>query len=318
MKKLLVVLFASMLVLSMAVVSMAAMTIKGDFRYEVISDSTKTGDEEISDNPDFRLIFDGPVSDTLSVHLQMRTAGIIKQQELTENTWDDTNSVNVATKYKFGSFYADEYWFLFTKSWGTMKVGSWDWKDTPSRILVKSNGNNIVPRNEVQVAVDVPFESGLYTGILYNLDQSSDLKVGDGSYALKVGFKTDLFGVEVNTEDYGLANGSSVLAYDLFYNINSDMKVYLYARDPKTDASDGADAENILGFLWKNIAGSKVQASLEYGIDAQGTAPNEWNQIGLQVKVPFKNGLGLEFEHTNSFSAGEEQTKDVLRFVAKY
>lgn len=314
MKKLLVVLLAAMMIVSVAAAAMAAVTVKGDFRYDFTMDSAKEGQDSVVDTPDLRLQFSGNVNDNLSAYMQIRTKNA-GQQTVTDNIYDDDPLVldNETKDYKVGSFYADEYHITLKQSFGTFKVGNWDWKTTPSRVNLKSNGFNVFPRTQTTLALDVPFESGLFAGIAYALDGNSPAAsdVEDGGYDVKVGYKADVFGVEVHYFDTKTAAEATNIALDVYYQATDNIKAYVYANDPDSKATD-ADVDPVIGASFSNFLGEKSKVSLEYAVDKECNDRN-FNPYFLTVSVPTATGIIFEVEHSNYMDGTEEETKTVVR-----
>ncbi len=321
MKKLVVLMISIVLILSIASISSAAVTVNTDFRYEYINISGNDKNQaangsqaEAYDNADFRIIVDyaPDTNPKYSGHMQLRT----------QTTGKPTTEQNYNLNSQL-DFYADEYWINWQKSWGNIRIGNWDWKITPSRVLVKASGNNIFPRSQSSLAIDVPLGSVFYTGANYVIDGSSDSKVRDGAYDLKLGFKTQKVGLELHGYDCNTTSGVETgTAWDLWYQAFDSVKFYVYGHDVEYTNSD-PDPETIFGILFTNLGGVKgAQISLEYGIDK--TDPiiftKEYNQYGLQAIYPFASGWQVEYELTNLYmklTSADVETKHLLRLRLK-
>lgn len=283
MKKLLVLLVSAALVLSMAAVSMAAVNVSADWRAEWVSqDSVNDGDLGFSKH-DLRFNFDGKVSDTIDAHLQISFDG--------EKTF--------ATK---------EYWATFNQSWGTFQAGAWDYKLYPSRVLIKPHGYNALNEKKMQFVATVPFANGFSFGAFMIPDLKDDMMDWD----LKVAYKADKWGAEVHIgEDEALTDGDYV-AFDVYYQPIKNLKVFAFGIDTenaytKKDSSTGKitnrwndDFAAAIGAQWSKIAGSKLTASLEVGLEEAGKYDgNDFTPVAVQVKYEFNNKLALEVEYTN-------------------
>ncbi len=325
MKKLLVLVVTVAMLLSIAAVSLGAVTTSASFRFELIDDaSVKTSQGKTVDNADFRVTFAGKISDTVDASYTARV----------QTTGKPGNTVTVSgTSGKTDdSLYADEYFFNFKQSWGTVKVGAFDYKVHPSRILAKAANNNIyVERNPTMTTVNIPIgDSGFYTGGAYVIDGSSSA-LRDNAYNVKLGYAVGKkYGVELNYYETGVqkvkttAAGKSplesALNWDAFYQATDKIKVYVYGTDPKyynpTNFVGGEayEQETLLGVLFTKIADTNLQASFEYSIDKRKASGVEWdeNPYGIQAIYKFNNGLRLEYELTNVNAKND--AKNLLRF----
>jgi hypothetical protein len=269
------------MVLSFAAVSMAAVNVSADWRAEWQYQDT-TGDDWAFSKYDLRFNFDGKVSDTIDAHLQIAYDNSVKDT--------DKDIIGITVK---------EYWATFKQSWGTLQAGTWDYKLIPSRVLIKPNGLNCINDKTMQFVATIPFgDTGLSAAFLViPTDAPATLK-----WDAKLGYKADAWGVEghYGYDDSQVSAKNNFWAVDAYYQINKDIKVFAFAVDsegalkPKAWEDQTATA---IGAQWKNIAGSKLTASLEYGITALGA--NLDNPIAAQFKYGFNNKLALEVEYTN-------------------
>lgn len=291
MKKFLVVLMAAMMIFSLAAVSMAAATVEGDWRTEFGYAKSEENDDIDFMKNDLRLNFKGQVSDTVDAYMQ----------------------------YTFGTEVALKEWYVtFKQSWGTIKTGQWDNKIIPSRVLLKPHGKNCVNTKSFDMLVDVPVGDALTFGVWFK-----PTLVDSKAYDLKAAYKGDSFGVEahigdLNTDDKDLYD--EYYSLDLYYNINSDIKVFAYAvnfDEKYTNAkaeklSWDKELAPVVGATFKNIAGSKLTASLEYSLVE---ASDDYTPYGLQLKYGFNNKVNLEFEYTN---VDKDNNKLVIRPRVKF
>lgn len=312
MKKLLVVLLAAMMVLSIAAVSMAAATVEGDWRAEWIQQDSKTEDIDFN-KYDLRFNIKGQVSDTVDAYLQLAFDG---------------SSDQPTTKIK-------EYKVNFNQSWGKVTAGAWDAKYIPSRVLLKPHGVNCQNNKSMQILVDVPFGDAFYGGLLFDPTLAED----DMEYDVKFGYKADSFGVELHYADVNPAyDDSKYIAIDAYYNINDSIKVFAYAiqaEEPKLvvvgQDEDGDDIiENIngglqrweeelapvIGATFKNIGGSKLTASFEYALcDGDMDKDTDYTPYAVKLTYGFNNKVNLEVEYQN---VNEDDNKLIIRPRVKF
>ncbi len=356
MKKLLVLVVTVAMLLSIAAVSLAAVTTTADFRYEIIKDASKTASQDAwTDNADFRIKFAGKVSDTIDASLMLRAQTKVKPGTASASLSTTTTSVpalnsnnqpvldsngnptyvNVIKSVSVSneaasSIYADEFFFNFKQTWGTVKVGAFDYKVHPSRILAKACDNNIfVERNPTMVTANIPIgETGLYTGGAYVIDGSSD-KLRDNAYDFMLGYKFGkAAGVELHYYETAAkrANGNlkKTFNYDAYYQVTNTFKAYVYGTDPtyynlNNNASNVKfEQETMLGLLFTKIAGTNLQASFEYSIDERKASNTEWDEhpYGVQAIYTFKNNLRLEYELTNVNAKND--AKNLFRFRVQF
>jgi len=291
MKKLLVVLLAAMMVLSIAAVSMAAATVEGDFRAEWTKEDGTANEDIKFGKSDLRLKFKGNVSDTVDAYM------IIANEK--------------------GAFKHKEYAVTLNQDWGKVQAGNWDYKLIPSRVLAKPHGVNCVNAggSGMQWAFDIPVGDGANFGLWLIPDLSEDVM----DYDVKFGYKGDGFGAEihygvVNDPALALANlDANYYSFDFYYNVADNIKAFIYGinfNDEmnawQTVSSKKAlfwdeDLAPVIGATFSNIGGSKLTASLEYGlVDAiDFSNGDKFAQMALQLKYSFTNKVALEVEYYN-------------------
>lgn len=303
MKKLLVVLLAAMMVLSIAAVSMAAATVEGDWRVEWVQDDTKkaTKQDDLTFNKyDLRFNFKGKVSDTVDAYLQIAYDSGATVKDSAGHTVKSEVSIK-------------EYKVTFKQSWGTLTAGSWDHKLFPSRVLLKPHGDNKVRDNEMQWVFNVPVSDAVYVGLFMDPDLIKDAMDWD----IFGGYKGDGWGVELHYgEKDPAAKDSDYIAFDAYYKIDA-FKLFVYG----IDAGDGykgawKDANNksiglvpVIGAEYKSGA---ITTSFEYTLEEQSKDYNPW---GLKFAYGFNNKVTLEVEYTN---ANKDDNKLVLRPRVKF
>lgn len=309
MKKLLVVLMAAMMVLSVAAVSMAA-NVKGDFRYEMYQDETST--DESYPVTDLRFTVEGKLSDTLSA------TGVFQLKH--------DNSPKAITDSKTTTFDMNEYYVTYKESWGSVKAGYYEYKFTPSRALLKSGHYHVWPKVDVLAAAtfNLPVE-GLSVDFL--LQPYQQKQQDDGAYGLAVDYKNDSFGVKVSYADFLLPDGvgpnddETLMAIDAYYNITKDMKVFVcavdYSSNDKTEGKaytkEGIDGiDPVIGFSWNKIAGTSLFAAVEYAINPrfEDDPAKEYDEYTVNLKYQFTNKTGLEIEH---YRTAKDTDKTIYR-----
>ena len=290
MKKLLVVLLAAMMVLSIAAVSMAAATVEGDWRAEWVQDDSKEaeGKDDLHFNKyDLRFNIKGQVSDTVDTALQIAY---------------DSSKENVQVK---------EYKVNFNQSWGKLTAGSWDHKLFPSRVLLKPHGDNKVRDDDMQFVFDIPVDA-----FTFGLFVDPDLRDDEMNYDLKFAYNADSFGVELHYgEQDPKVEESTYIAFDAYYNIDP-IKVFLYG----IQADDGYDGKwiddkgeyvDLVPVLGAQYKSGPVTTSFEYTLEKNG----DYNPYGLKFAYGFTNKVTLEVEYTN---VNEDDNKIVIRPRVKF
>jgi hypothetical protein len=279
MKKLLVVFLSAVMVLSFAAVSMAAVNVSADWRaeWQILENDTKTTpsyDDLGFGMYDLRFNFDGKVSDSIDAHLQMTYSG------------------NAAA--------VKEYWATFKQSWGTIQAGTWDYKLIPSRVIIKPHGINCVNEKTMQIVTTIPV-GDFSIGALVIPDTRAGMNM---DWDLKFGYKADAWGAEVHYgyDDSKLSAKNNYYSADFYYQITKDLKVFAFAIDTEGALSPKSwndELAPVIGAQWKNIAGSKLTASLEFGLEEAGAAGKEFTPWASQLKYSFNNKLALEIEYYN-------------------
>lgn len=296
MKKLLAVLLAAMMVLSIAAVSMAA-NVKGDFRYEMYQDETST-DESYSVT-DLRFTVEGKLSDTLSA------TGVFQLKH--------DNSPKAITSNKTTTFDMNEYYVTYKESWGSVKAGYYEYKFTPSRVLLKSGHYHVWPKVDIMAATTFKLPvDGLTVDLL--LQPYQQKQQDDGAYGVSLNYAADKWGAKVTYADFlapaasGLTDDANLTAFDAYYKITDTMKVFVtavdYSANDKADggsiySKNGIDGiDPVIGFSWDKIAGTKLFAAVEYAINPRyEDTDDEYNEATLNLKYKFNNNTGLEIEH---------------------
>jgi len=306
MKKLLVVLMAAVMVLSMAAVSMAAATVEGDWRAEWVQQDKVNDDDLYFNKYDLRFNFKGQVSDTIDAYLQIA----YDSGATVKDSAGDTVKSEVSVK---------EYKVTFKQGWGTLTTGSWDHKLFPSRVLLKPHGVNAVKDGDMQFVFDVPVGDAFKVMLFMDPDLSKDAM----DYDLAVAYKADSFGAELHYGDSNPAvDKATYIAFDAYYNIDA-FKVFVYgiqAEDGfkgkwKDDKGKFVDLVPVIGAQYKS---GPMTTSFEYTLEAKGEGAKDYNQYGLKFAYGFNNKVTLEVEYTNLWASNDEQNKIVIRPRVKF
>lgn len=315
MKKFLVLLVSAALVFSMAAVSMAA-NVKGDFRYDMYMDETsKSGDESYAIT-DLRFTVEGKLSDSVSA---LGTFQLCHGKDGVMGTQDGLKM--------------NEYYVTYKESWGGVKAGYYEYKFTPSRVLLKSGQKHVWDKVNVMAAttINLPYE-GLTADVLFQ--PYAEKTMDDGAYGVSLAYNTEKWGAKVTYADFGYNVGASkncdkvetdLYAFDIYYNINDDMKVFVLGTDwSLNDKNNYSTADSVynkygidgldpvIGFSWNKIGGTSLFAAVEYAINPryEDIAAKEFNAYTVNVKYKFNNKVGLEIEH---YLAAKDKNKDIVR-----
>jgi hypothetical protein len=323
MKKLLVLFVSAALVLSLAVVSLAAVTFNGDFRYNmydnettqsstlVTTDTAGNVTDKRSDSTygetDLRLKINGDLSETVKVFANLR----IKN---TNNASDWKTSI-------------DEFWAKDTYGWGTVKMGYYEYNFTPNRVELNTAGLRVTPKNDATFEANIPLtECFVFDAVLLPYSTSS---TDDGSYAVGLNYNAENWGLKAAYWDLKL-NDSDYVCIDAYYMFNENMKFFANAadyslNDGKTSVAyydnnkviydEGFDP--VIGFAWDKIADTKLSASLEYALNSRedvGTG-DDFNEYVFKAGYTLPNSIVLEFYH---YVAGSDMNKDMFRVQYKF
>jgi len=296
MKKLLVVLMAAVMVLSMAAVSMAAATVEGDWRAEWVQQDKVNNDDLGFSKYDLRFNFKGKVSDTIDAYLQIAyDSGVV--------TKTDKDPLGFAVK---------EYKVNFKQSWGTLTAGSWDHKLFPSRVLLKPHGDNKVRDDNMQFVFDIPVGDAFKFALFMDPDLSKDAM----DYDLTFGYKGDGFGAEVHYgEKDPSKKDSTYMAFDAYYKIDA-FKLFVYGIDAGDDYKGAwKDAKGSIGLvpvIGAEYKSGAITTSFEYTLEE---ASKDYSPYGLKFAYGFNNKVTLEVEYTN---VDKDNNKIVIRPRVKF
>jgi hypothetical protein len=295
MKKLLVLFLSGILVLSLAAVALAEVTVKGDFRYNMYEDESATRDQSYAET-DCRIRVTGDLSDTAQA-----SANFKWKRSMDQNTreWDLSTDL-------------DEFYATWKPEWGTMKMGFYEYKFTPSRCELKSSDYHVWKKADALFEVNIPVAEGITVDALCQLYEND--KANDGAYGVALNYQTENWGAKFSYADFQGDEYGDLTAIDVYYLLNEDIKFFVDAVDySENDGSgkydDGFDP--VIGVNWSNIAETNLNASFEYAINPRNDgAADEYSEYILTAKYKLDNNIGLEFYH---YIVGDDLTKDQFR-----
>ncbi len=322
MKKLLVLLAVAALVLSLATVSMGAATLKGDFRYEMYQDESNTVDESYAVT-DFRFQVSGSLSETLDAYAKFKIVN--------DGLKKATSSSGVASW--------DEYYVTYKESWGSSKIGFYEHKFTPSRAILKSGHYHVWEKVDMFAATTFNLSENFTADLL--IQPYAQKSADDGAYGASVAYNGENWGARITYADLKKgdaevtavkADDADVLAFDVYYQINDNMKVFALGVDYGNNdekyataaAGTGTSAaknvydkngidgiDPVIGFAWANMFGTKLSTTWEYAINKRfEDTQYEYNEYAIGAKYQFTNKTGLEIEHT---IPGDDMTKTMVK-----
>jgi hypothetical protein len=316
MKKFLVLFVSAALVLSMAAVSLAAVTVNGDFRYNMYDDESKGSADNTYSETDLRVRVTGDLSDTV------KATANVKFKRGTAESYNDYCSDKINNEYKNAeniNTSLDEFYATAKYDWGTAKMGYYEYKFTPSRVELKSGGYHVWQKADALFEVNLPLAAveGLTADLLcqpYKNDFADD-----GAYGVALNYKAENWGVKVSYADFKNDDYGDLTAIDAYYMIDENKKVFVDAVDfSENDGSgkydDGLDP--VIGFAWSNIADMPLYASLEYATTPRNKdKSNEYDEYIAKVTYKLSNNIGLEFYH---YVVGDSQNKEMFRIRYKF
>ncbi len=303
MKKLLVVLMAAMMVLSVAAVSMAA-TVEGDWRAEWVMQDGVNDDDLFFSKYDLRFNFKGKVSDNVEAYLQLAYDNSVNGATVVDP--DSAVSGDEIKGSSFLGFAVKEYYVTFNQSWGKVQAGFWDYKLVPSRVLLKPHGVNAVNAKDMQFVFDIPVGEALSFGLFMDPDLREDAM----DYDIKVAYKADSFGAEVHYYNDPAIEDGTYTAFDLYYKINDNFKAFVYG----IQAGEGKQTwvEELAPVIGATATAGAFTASLEYALEE---AAVDYTPYALQLKYAFTNKVNLEVEYQN---VDEDNNKLIIRPRVKF
>ncbi|MGD8400478.1 MAG: hypothetical protein PVH64_06010, partial [Bacillota bacterium] len=284
MKKFLVLFVSAALVFSLAAVSMAAVTVNGDFRYNMYDNEDPTLTDSTYAETDLRIRITGDLSDTVKATANM------KFKRGTSQSYNTGENVNTS----LDEFYAT---WKPEAGWGTVKMGYYEFKFTPSRVELKSGGYHVWNKADALFEADIPVVGvdGLTATVLCQPYKND--KADDGAYGMALNYKADNWGAQVSYADFKNDAYGDLTAIDAYYMLDESKKVFVDAVDfSENDGSgkydDGFDP--VIGFAWSNIAETPLYASIEYAITPRNKdQANEYDEYIVKAAYKLSNNIGL-------------------------
>jgi hypothetical protein len=302
MKKFLVLFVSAALVFSLAAVSMAAVTVNGDFRYNMYDNEDPKLTDSTYAETDLRIRITGDLSDTVKATANYK--------------WKRGSNTTYSTD--LDEFYAT---WKPEAGWGTVKMGYYEFKFTPSRVELKSGGYHVWNKADALFEADIPVVGvdGLTATVLCQPYKND--KADDGAYGMALNYKADNWGAQVSYADFKNDAYGDLTAIDAYYMINENMKVFVDAVDYSENEvsstcvyDDGFDP--VIGFAWSNIADTPLYASIEYATTSRNKdLDNEYDEYIIKASYKLANNIGLEFYH---YVVGDDQNKDMFRIRYRF
>jgi hypothetical protein len=294
MKKLLVLFLSGILVFSLAAAALAEVIVNGDFRYNMYEDEDPTVGDDSYAETDLRLRVTGDLSETVKATVNLKWV---------QDTNDDSDEALKNT-------IIDEFYATWKPNWGTLKMGHYEYKFTPSRVELKSGGYHVWKKCDELFEVNVPVAEGFTIDGVVQPYAEND--AGSGAYGVAVNYQAENWGTKVSYADF--KNDLDLTALDVYYMLNEDVKLFVNAVD--YSGNDGTDKyddgfDPVIGFAWSNIADTKLFASVEYAIEPRKKdTADEYDEYVVKAAYKLSNNIGLEFYH---YIIGDSLTKDMLR-----
>jgi hypothetical protein len=288
MKKLLVLLLAAMMILSLAAVSMAAPTVGGELKFKLnIADEDpddKNDENDITDAAEAKVTFKTEVSDSVTGFVAVKAGGGA----------NDT-------------FKADEYHITIAQDYGQFKLGYFGKSLTPDLDIIKAFGSVKELKTNVLAEGTFNIADGFTLGVDYALDGNAgnlgDIEgVYDGAYVLSLAYAADSFGGAVNFFGNDAKNDGeykNITALDVWYQPVDMLKAYVAyvdaskkkaagAKDPKASIIIGAYADFT----------DALYGRFEYNLEDYKAKSNNY---GIKLGYKFANGITAEAKAVKNF-----------------
>jgi hypothetical protein len=349
MKKLLALGLSAVMVLGLAATVMAGVAVKGDLRYEFISDGSREAEDDSYDNPDLRLWVDAEISENLSAYLKLRYQPdgdtLTGSNIITSTDGSAGTKTTIITKnwtLAEDDLSIDEYFLTWDTNFATLKIGDFEYKVNPSRIVAQSNEYDSFTKADLLITGNIPF-GNYYAGFAYavagskvskkiskrtdvttadytvrgpvKFDYYSVNPIEDGAYDICLGYKTDTYGLEFHAFDTKTDDPDSVatsVSYDAWYKPSENIKLFSYGNQAAYGDDSDADLNPVVGVLFTRFFSDQLQAGLEYALNENNS---DYTPYGIQLIYNFNNHWGLELEHSN---VTEDDDKTVCRFSLKF
>ena len=309
MKKVLVVFLSAVMVLSLAAVAFGAVNVNGELKLKYnfqgtnsVVGATPKGQDN-NDLAEIKLKFSGAVNDNLSYFIAAKAKASDNDGDTSSNT----------------DFYLDEYYFAYATDFGTIKAGLTAFKpkgpvvdviDGAYKDLKAATGIQYL--NKFADAIDVTV---FYTPDYYKCDES----LYDNAAALKVGYNTDMWGVEGNVVSIGNKqdNGGKDAAEGRAtgYTVNAyvvpveNFTVYTSLGKDQFD-----DPAYILGLKYvydKLTLMGEYDFDKDNGKDDNNGAVAAFKENLWGVKAIYKSAHGIEYEAGRKLTGNSDNGVDM-------
>ncbi|MGE5581797.1 MAG: porin [Bacillota bacterium] len=244
MKKILVLALSGIMVLTMAAVSMAAVTVggEGNFGYNF------TGKQDFND---FK------ISATAKLNDEVTAFGALKAE--------NTNGGNVGF---------DEAWVSFTEPFATVKVGHFAYN--------AKGGVDIVPvvfgdlKNQAGISVTAPLSENISINGYVGMPSENNTQ-----YAVGVAAKFGALSGDVNYFEPKQANNDPGYVVNVGYQVMEPLKLYA---NYETQKQNGQDVKDTIVGAQLDSANLPVYGRLEYDTQKAGDDSNAWGaRIGYKM-----------------------------------
>lgn len=269
MKKLLVLALSAVMVLALATVSMAAVTVSGEVIAKYNFESALGVNSE--DKYEGKIAFDGKVNDSV-------TAKIVYK-------FDNDTAVKV-----------DEYWFNVAGDMGELKVGRFGWGTNGKRDIIEGTLGDL--KAEAGMGYTLKADAITFRAF-YAADETAagDTALGDNGIGLALAYDTESFGVELVLVDTALTAVETAYVVNAYIIPMEGLTAYAQIGSDETEAEIA-----IVGAVY--TAGALTLRG-EFGLgddneDAWGIAAQYAAANGLTYKYTRKNSR-LDAIETSEF-----------------
>jgi hypothetical protein len=315
MKKVLVVFLSAVMVLSLTAVAFGAVNVGGELKvkYNFQGAASENGaTTEGADNNDKfegKMILNGNMNDNLSYKIVAKA------------TATDNDSSKSGDDGKNSDFYLDEYWGNYDASFGSIKVGLFSFKPKgPIVDVIDAAYKDLKAATAIQYSNK--FADAIDLAVFYVPDYyKKDEALYDNAVAVKVGYNTDMWGVEGNVVSVGNAPDSGGKAAADGRATGYTVNAYVVPIENFTVyASIGQDQfEDPCQILGLKYVYDKFTAMLEYDLDKDngdygyGGTGTEYESNLWGAKLIYKSAHGVEYEFGKKLTEtakGGEQTSE--------
>jgi len=282
MKKLLVVLLSAAMVLTMAAVSMAAITVNGqlDLKYDFGTGDSKT---------DTRVWFTGKVNDEVTAYLRLRG-----------------NNAQLDSEY---------YYVNIAKEFAGFQIGRWEFATDGNVDILDALNYLRAESKDWAVLTTLPFGDACKGYVWY---EPTDAGGSYNNYAVGFGYTGGNWGVDAFYINDDTDNDDTGYAVNLYIAPVDAFKAYLhFAQSDEVLTFDNDQAQyTILGFTYKV---AKVLVRGEYDLnDEKGGEFNPW---GIALSYFSNNGIEWKFQRYDNYSKTATEYKSEtceVRAIVKF